>query len=76
MGPATQENPSLNMNGTPEHRRAAVDQSLLDLGLETIDLYQLHRVDPATRLEETMGTLKDMRDAGKIRHIVLSQVSI
>lgn len=75
-GPATQENPSFSMNGTPEHLRAAVDQSLFDLGLETIDLYQLHRVDPATRLEETMGALKDMRDAGKIRHIGLSQVSI
>lgn len=75
-GPATRENPGFSMNGTPGHLRAAVDQSLLDLGLEVIDLYQLHRIDPATPLEETLGALKALRDAGKIRHIGLSQVSV
>jgi len=75
-GPATRENPGFGMNGTPEHLRAAVDQSLIDLGVDTIDLYQLHRVDPATPFAETMGALKALRDAGKIRHIGLSQVSV
>ena len=75
-GPATRENPGFSMNGTPEHLRAAVDQSLIDLGVDTIDLYQLHRIDPATPFAETMGALKALRDAGKIRHIGLSQVSV
>jgi len=75
-GPATRENPGMSTNGTKAHIRAAVEGSLRDLGVERIDLYQLHRVDPATPIEETMGVFRALRDEGKIRHIGLSQVSV
>jgi len=50
--------------------------SLRDLGVESIDRYQLHRTDPAVPIEETMGMLKRLRDEGKIRHIGLSEVGV
>ncbi|MEJ0066475.1 MAG: aldo/keto reductase [Caulobacteraceae bacterium] len=43
-----------------------MEGSLRDLGVERIDLYQLHRVDPATPIEETMGVFRALRDEGKI----------
>ena len=49
--------------------------SLRRLGVERIDLYQLHRIDPKVPAEETLGKLKDLQQAGKIRHIGLSEVS-
>jgi aryl-alcohol dehydrogenase-like predicted oxidoreductase len=52
-----------------------VEMSLRRLRLERIDLYQLHRIDPRTPLEESLGALKQMRDQGKIRHIGLSEVT-
>ncbi|MGB0075319.1 MAG: aldo/keto reductase, partial [Terracidiphilus sp.] len=52
-----------------------VEMSLRRLRLERIDLYQLHRIDPRTPLEETLDALKRMQEAGKIRHIGLSEVS-
>lgn len=52
-----------------------VEMSLRRLRLECIDLYQLHRIDPRTPLEESLGALKRMQDQGKIRHIGLSEVS-
>jgi aryl-alcohol dehydrogenase-like predicted oxidoreductase len=52
-----------------------VEMSLRRLRLERIDLYQLHRIDPRTPLEESLGALKRMQDQGKIRHIGLSEVS-
>ncbi|MEI9995028.1 MAG: aldo/keto reductase [Rhizomicrobium sp.] len=75
-GPATRENPGLSMNGTEAHIRRAVEGSLRDLGVSCIDLYQLHRVDPATPIEETMRVFRALRDEGKIRHIGLSEVGI
>jgi aryl-alcohol dehydrogenase-like predicted oxidoreductase len=51
-----------------------VEMSLRRLKLERIDLYQLHRIDPRTPLEESLGALKRMQDQGKIRHIGLSEV--
>jgi aryl-alcohol dehydrogenase-like predicted oxidoreductase len=75
-GPATRENPGMSMNGGEAHIRAAVEGSLRDLGVERIDLYQLHRVDPATPIEETMRVFAALRDEGKIRHIGLSEVSV
>jgi pyridoxine 4-dehydrogenase len=63
-------------NGRPEHLKQAVEGSLKRLRLERIDLYQLHAVDPKVRLEESLGALKEMQDAGKIRHVGLSNVSI
>jgi pyridoxine 4-dehydrogenase len=61
-------------NGRPEHLKQAVEGSLKRLRLERIDLYQLHTVDPKVPIEESLGTLKQMQDAGKIRHIGLSNV--
>jgi pyridoxine 4-dehydrogenase len=52
-----------------------VEMSLRRLHLERIDLYQLHRIDPRTPLEESLGALKRMQEAGKIRHIGLSEVT-
>jgi pyridoxine 4-dehydrogenase len=61
-------------NGRPEHLKQAVEGSLKRLRLERIDLYQLHTVDPKVSIEESVGALKQMRDAGKIRHVGLSNV--
>ena len=52
-----------------------VEMSLRRLKLERIDLYQLHRIDPRTPLEESLGALKRMQEQGKIRHIGLSEVT-
>jgi len=62
-------------DGRPEHLRAALEGSLKRLRLERIDLYQLHRVDPNVPLEDSVGTLAELRSAGKIRHIGLSNVN-
>jgi aryl-alcohol dehydrogenase-like predicted oxidoreductase len=62
-------------NGRPEHLKEAVDGSLKRLRLERIDLYQLHRVDPKVPMDESLGALKEMQAAGKIRHVGLSNVS-
>src|SRR5213078_788225 len=62
-------------NGHPGYLKQAVDKSLKRLQLERIDLYQLHRVDPKVPMEESLGALKEMQSAGKIRHIGLSEVS-
>jgi pyridoxine 4-dehydrogenase len=75
-GPATRENPGISMNGSEAHIRRAVEGSLRDLGVEQIDLYQLHRVDPATPIEETMAVFRALRDEGKIRHVGLSEVGV
>ena len=52
-----------------------VEMSLRRLKLERIELYQLHRIDPRTPLEESLGALKQMQEQGKIRHIGLSEVT-
>src|SRR5213078_2585540 len=62
-------------NGHPDYLKQAVEKSLKRLQLERIDLYQLHRVDPKVPMEESLGALKEMQSAGKIRHIGLSEVS-
>src|ERR1700721_2501312 len=54
--------------GRPEYIRQCVEMSLRRLRLERIDLYQLHRIDPKVPVEETLGALKDLQSAGKIRH--------
>lgn len=61
--------------GRPDYLQQSVEMSLRRLKLERIDLYQLHRIDPTVPVEETMGALKDMQAAGKIRHIGLSEVT-
>ena len=62
-------------NGRPEHLKQAVEMSLKRLRLERIDLYQLHTIDPKVPMEASLGALKEMQDAGKIRHVGLSNVS-
>ncbi|MBV8658005.1 MAG: aldo/keto reductase [Burkholderiales bacterium] len=62
-------------NGRPEYVRQSLEGSLKRLGVETIDLYYIHRRDRTVPIEETMGALADLVQAGKIRHIGLSEVS-
>ena len=62
-------------NGRPEHLKQAVEGSLKRLRLQRIDLYQLHTIDPKVPMEASLGVLKEMQDAGKIRHVGLSNVS-
>ena len=62
--------------GSPEALSAQIDESLRRLRTGTIDLYYLHRVDPETPLEESLGTIAAYRDRGQIRYVGLSEVSI
>ncbi len=62
--------------GRPEYLRQQVELSLRNLGLERIDLHQLHRIDPQVPLADQVGTLKELQGEGKIRHIGLSEVSV
>jgi aryl-alcohol dehydrogenase-like predicted oxidoreductase len=62
--------------GRPEYLRQQVELNLRDLGLEQIDLLQLHRIDPKVPLEDQVGELARMKKEGKIRHIGLSQISV
>jgi aryl-alcohol dehydrogenase-like predicted oxidoreductase len=62
--------------GRPEVLRAEIEQSLKSLRTESIALYYLHRVDPVTPLEESLGAIKEYHDRGKIQHIGISEVSI
>jgi aryl-alcohol dehydrogenase-like predicted oxidoreductase len=64
------------MLGRPEYLRQCVEMSLRRLGVEQIDLWQLHRIDPKVPREEQFGVMKEMQDAGKIAHLGLSQVSV
>jgi pyridoxine 4-dehydrogenase len=62
-------------DGRPEYLRQCVEMSLRRLKVERIDLYQLHRIDRKVPVEESLGALKEFQQAGKIRHIGLSEVS-
>jgi aryl-alcohol dehydrogenase-like predicted oxidoreductase len=63
------------IDGTPENVRHACDGSLKRLGVETIDLYYQHRVDPKVPIEETVGAMAELVKAGKVRHLGLSEAS-
>jgi pyridoxine 4-dehydrogenase len=63
-------------HGRPEVLRAELEQSLRQLRTDSISLYYLHRVDPATPIEESLTTIKEYRDQGRIRHVGLSEVEI
>jgi aryl-alcohol dehydrogenase-like predicted oxidoreductase len=65
----------LGINGRPEYVRSACDASLKRLGLELIDLYYLHRVDPQVPVEETVGAMRDLITAGKVRFLGLSEAA-
>jgi aryl-alcohol dehydrogenase-like predicted oxidoreductase len=66
----------INRVGTPEHLRGAIDASLRRLGVDHVDLYQLHRVDPDVPIEESWGAMAEMITAGKTRALGLSEVSV
>jgi aryl-alcohol dehydrogenase-like predicted oxidoreductase len=67
-------NPAVRgVNGRPEYVRAACEGSLKRLGVEVIDLYYQHRVDPATPIEETVGAMAELVRQGKVRHLGLSE---
>jgi aryl-alcohol dehydrogenase-like predicted oxidoreductase len=63
------------INGRPEYVRAACDESLKRLGVETIDLYYQHRVDPQVPIEDTVGAMAELVRAGKVRYLGLSEAS-
>lgn len=65
----------LGLNGKPEYIRKACDQSLLNLGVDAIDLYYMHRQDPKVEIEEIVGAMSDLVKQGKIKHIGLSEVN-
>jgi len=62
--------------GRPEYLRQQCEMSLRRMGLETIDLFQLHRIDAKVPLEEQVGELANLQQEGKIRHIGLSEVDV
>src|ERR1700719_2687305 len=64
-----------SISGRPEYVKAACDASLRRLGVDYIDLYYQHRVDPETPIEDTVGAMAELVEAGKIRHIGLSEAS-
>jgi aryl-alcohol dehydrogenase-like predicted oxidoreductase len=63
------------VNGRPEYVRSACDASLKRLGVDIIDLYYQHRVDPQVPIEETVGAMAELVHAGKVRHLGLSEAS-
>jgi pyridoxine 4-dehydrogenase len=62
--------------GRPDYLRQECEMSLRRLGVETIDLFQLHRIDPHVAADEQFGLLADLQREGKVRHVGLSQVSV
>ena len=65
----------LGVNGKPEYVRASCDASLERLGIDTIDLYYQHRVDPNTPIEDTVGAMAGLVAAGKVRFLGLSEAT-
>jgi aryl-alcohol dehydrogenase-like predicted oxidoreductase len=63
----------LGVNGRPDYVRAACDASLQRLGVDHVDLYYQHRVDKTVPIEETVGAMKELVEAGKVRHLGLSE---
>ena len=71
----TPEGASLGVNGRPEYVRSACDASLKRLGVDHIDLYYQHRVDPKTPIEETVGAMAELVEQGKVRFLGLSEAA-
>lgn len=70
-----QEQFTFKMNATPDYVKKAAERSLKNLGTDYIDLYYLHRLDPNTPIEETVGAMADLVKEGKVKYIGLSEVS-
>ena len=64
------------VNGRPEYIRQSVDGSLKRLGVDTLDLYYQHRIDPQVAIEETVGAMAELVSAGKVRYLGLSEASV
>ncbi|MGI8660789.1 MAG: aldo/keto reductase [Thermoleophilaceae bacterium] len=71
----TEDGGFVRINGTPEYVREACDASLRRLGIDHIDLYYQHRVDPDVAIEETVGAMKELVDAGKVSYLGLSEAA-
>ncbi|MEU5883326.1 aldo/keto reductase [Spirillospora sp. NPDC047279] len=67
---------AMSRNGTPEHVKRSAEESLRRLRTDVIDLYYLHRVDPAVPLAETWGAMAELVAEGKVRHLGLSEVTV
>src|SRR5918995_1053677 len=65
----------LGVNGRPEYVRKACDASLERLEVEHIDLYYQHRIDPEVPIEETVGAMKELVEAGRVRYLGLSEAA-
>lgn len=63
------------INGRPEYVKKAIERSLKNLGTDYVDLYYLHRIDPHTPIEETVGAMSELVKSGKVRYIGLSEAS-
>ena len=63
------------ISGKPEYVRQAIDRSLANLGVDHVDLYYQHRVDKTVPIEETVGAMRELVEAGKVKHIGLSEAS-
>src|SRR3954469_16899409 len=70
-----QDGTRVGVNGSPEYVRSACDASLQRLGVDHIDLYYQHRVDRSVPIENTVGAMKELVEAGKVRHLGLSEAS-
>ncbi len=70
-----EEGNTIGLDGSPQHIYEACEASLRRLGVEVIDLYYLHRVDPRVPVEESVGAMSELVRQGKVRHLGLSEVS-
>jgi aryl-alcohol dehydrogenase-like predicted oxidoreductase len=75
FGVMREGNAFLGINGSPDYIRGACDASLQRLGVDVIDLYYQHRVDPKTPIEESVGAMAELVKAGKVRYIGLSEAA-
>lgn len=75
IGSIVDGTPTVTRSGRPDHLRQACDNSLRRLGIDTIDLYYLHRVDDQVPIEESWGALSELVEAGKVRALGLSEVT-
>jgi aryl-alcohol dehydrogenase-like predicted oxidoreductase len=76
VDPSGKENRGASLNSRPEHIKEVADASLKRLGIETIDLFYQHRVDPNVPIEDVAGAVKDLVKAGKVRHFGLSEPGV